>query len=303
MKLNPDYTEDAVSLIMASHLSVTHFPKLRFSIEPISRKRERWLGADARLLSKAKGFLPFYMQFKRPFGHSEPSRAKVVQERKKLKPPLETSPTTLYFGLQDKRQEHRDYQHNVLFRLRERLRRRQIGDAAYVCPLFLERQAYVFAAHASGVLNWLRRWPSYPYKVKWILINEPHHLADAFNDIPVFSEHVSIPPHALVSSAKHSYSFTEEGTELCFHSPLSLPEGAEPFARWLGGLANLAVTGEVLVNEENSQGILSDLMSASGDYDGLTPEDQEGGFSGWFAFGAHLRERYSIEQYAFVLHD
>lgn len=301
MELRPNYTEDAVSLIMACHLSVTHFPKLGCSIEPISRQRERWLGADARFLSRVKGFLPFYMQFKRPLGHSEPSRAKVVRERKQLNPPLETDPT-LSFRLHNKKPKHRDYQHNVLFRLRERLKRRQLGDAVYVCPLFLDRQAYIFAAHVSGLRNWLTRRPSYAYKVERVHLKTggfPY----TFDDIPVFSEHVSIPPHALVSSARHSYSFTEKGSELCFHSPLSLPEGAEPFPSWFGRLAENAMTGEMLVSEGNSGELLRDLMHAVEDSDDLMLETSEGGFGDWFQFGAQLQERYSIEQYAFILHD
>jgi hypothetical protein len=67
LRLDADYTEDVVGFALESFLTLLSFPRHRFSIEPFSRAKERWLGADARLFShRITGFRPFYMQFKRP---------------------------------------------------------------------------------------------------------------------------------------------------------------------------------------------------------------------------------------------
>ena len=64
LRIDANYVEDVVAIEIASFLAKVSFPQLRFSIEPMSRARERWLGADARLTDSMRGFLPFYMQFK-----------------------------------------------------------------------------------------------------------------------------------------------------------------------------------------------------------------------------------------------
>lgn len=306
MKINPDYTEDAVSLAIAMHLTLMHFPRLRFSIEPISRKKERWLAADAKLLSKAKGFLPFYMQFKRPFGHTEPSKARIVKQRKAMSPALATMPVTLYFELLDKQKKQKDYQHNVLFRLRSRLISRKLGDATYVCPLFLNRQAYVFNSHISGLWRWARYWPARPYDLERVVINESSGKV-SFDRVPVLSEHVSIPPHKLVTSANHSYSFSEHGDQLCFHSPLSLPEGSQSFSGWLDNLAEQARTADRYVSIQDAGNTLQELLSPTEEDPEFTfnfeVNSNESGIQAWFDFGAHLSETYGIEQYAFILHE
>lgn len=79
LRLDADFTEDTVGFALESFLSILSFPRLRFSIEPFSRGKERWLGADARLNGHMVGFKPFYMQFKRPSAYPDTSTACVVQ--------------------------------------------------------------------------------------------------------------------------------------------------------------------------------------------------------------------------------
>lgn len=52
--LSPNYTEDTVGFALESFLSLLSFPRRKFSIEPFSRGRERWLGADAHLEGRVK---------------------------------------------------------------------------------------------------------------------------------------------------------------------------------------------------------------------------------------------------------
>lgn len=232
-RIDADYTEDVVGFALEAFLAVLTFPRQRFSIEPFSRSKERWLGADARLHSGIKGFRPFYMQFKRPSAYPDFSAARIVKDRKKLK--LSVTPRSLYFSLREKQKTHQEFQHNILFRLREKLQGRGVGDAAYVCPLFLDRSAYREMLHLSGLAQHHRHWPFDPWDLEDILLNHSHGTA-GFNRIPVIPQHITIPPHATVTSAKHSYSFSEQGRDLCFHSPEAFPGWSREFGRLPGKL-------------------------------------------------------------------
>lgn len=284
LRLDADFTEDTVGFALESFLSILSFPRLKFSIEPFSRGRERWLGADARLNGHIAGFKPFYMQFKRPSAYPDVSIAKVITDRKTLKLPV--VPRTLYFNLREKNPTHKDYQHNILYRLRQRLVKRKIGDAAYVCPLFLDRSAYRFHVHMAGLRRWPRFWRIDPWELEDILIHRPSGTIN-FNAISVLSEHVSIPPHATVASAKHSYSFTERGTDLCFHSPLSLPEGNHSLADFLTGVVGNPQSGEGFISPEMAQGMLHELFfGVEGEYRGSLlpydfPQNAEDGIASW----------------------
>ena len=60
-RIDPDFTEEVVGMALDAFLATMCFPRQRFSIEPLSRSVERWLGADAVLTSGIRGFRPFYM--------------------------------------------------------------------------------------------------------------------------------------------------------------------------------------------------------------------------------------------------
>jgi hypothetical protein len=301
--MDSDFTEDTVGFALESFLSLLSFPRLKFSIEPFSRGRERWLGADARINGHMVGFKPFYMQFKRPSAYPDVSTAKIIADRKMLGLPI--APRTLYFGLREKQSSHKDFQHNILYRLRRRLARRQAGDAAYVCPLFLDRSAYRFHVHLAGLCRWLHFWRYDPWDLEDILIHSTNGAVN-FNAIPVLCEHVSIPPHDMVTSAKHSYSFTERGTDLCFHSPLSLPEGNRSLANFLTDVVGNLQSDEGFISPDRAQSILLELFSgAAGEDSGdLLPDDfpqnAENGIESWLHWGDHLKTEHRIEQFALV---
>ncbi len=302
LRIDADYTEDLVGFALESFLAMVSFPRRRFSIEPFARAKERWLGADARLHGEIRGFRPFYMQFKRPTAYPDYSNAGVIKDRKALK--LQASPHALYFDLRDKRDHHSNFQHNVLLRLRRRLRDRRLGDAAYVCPLFLERSAYRFHLHWSGLSLWPRFWRHHPWELEELLLNDGGRVIH-FDRIPVFAEHITVPPHATVTSAKHRYSFTEAGTELCFHSPEALPDGALNLAAFLAALADGFLDGGEKIQPQRANEELRLLIHAAEltQPDGLPatfdiPEDDPIG--NWFAWGDYLRLQHGIDQYALV---
>lgn len=302
LRIDADFTEDLVGFALESLLTVMSFPRRRFSIEPFSRKKERWLGADARLYGKMRGFRPFYMQFKRPSGYPDHSSTGIIKDRKALK--LQTAPRALYFDLRKKQDHHRDFQHNILFRLHKKLRSRKIGNAAYVCPLFLDRSAYRLNLHWSGISSWLRFWRSYPWDFEDIRIGNNGKTIN-FDRIPILAEHITVPPHQEVTSAKHRYSFTEAGKELCFHSPEALPEGAESLVRFLGAISSDFLDGGEKIRPQQANQELNDLISAAlADRLSPTPSDfvinADDPIGNWFAWGDYLRTNFGIEQYAFV---
>lgn len=300
-RLDADFTEDTVGLALEAFLSVLSFPRFRISIEPFSRGKERWLGADARMLDEMKGFKPFYMQFKRPSAYPDHSKSKIIKERKSLISPSAASPRALFFELREKEPSHSDYQHNVLFRWRQRLVKYGGSDAAYICPLFLNRSAYRLHMHMAAMVRWWKFWRPHPWDLEKVLIHSGG-TRIAFDRIPVLAEHVSIPPHALVTSAKHRYSFSESGRDLCFHSPLSLPDNTSRFSDWLSNLSEGVLSGESLITTNNVRPTLTNLLS---DYEGafsLPRElpDANSGLTAWLDWGHHLKSIYGIEQFAFV---
>ena len=300
LRLDADFTEDTVGLALESFLTLLSFPRFNFSIEPFSRGRERWLGADARLNGKLKSFKPFYMQFKRPSGYPDTSTAKIITDRKSLQLPV--TPRTLYFGLREKQPSHRDYQHNILLRLRERLVKRRLGDSAYICPLFLDRSAYRFHVHLAGLSMWPQWWRHDPWELERILINGVGSVN--FNAIPVLREHVSIPPHVKVTSAKHSYSFSEQGTDLCFHSPTALPEGTTSLAKFLGGVVGRLDSDEGFIsNESAGQYLHAYFGQRETGEESLLPMNfpvENAGIESWLHWGDHLKTEHQIEQFALV---
>jgi len=303
LRLDADFTEDTVGFALESFLSLLSFPRLKFSIEPFSRGRERWLGADARLNGHIAGFKPFYMQFKRPSAYPDTSTANVITDRKALQLPV--APRSLYFDLREKRPTHKDYQHNILYRLRRRLVKRKVGDAAYVCPLFLDRSAYRFHVHVAALRRWPRFWRYDPWEWEDILIRSSSGAVN-YSAVPVLQEHVSIPPHDLVTSAKHSYSFTERGTDLCFHSPLSLPEGNRTLAYFLTGVVGNPQSDDGFIAPERAREILREIFSGAEDEDrgdllpDELPNEAEDGIAGWLHWGDYLKTEHQIEQFALV---
>ncbi|NTI46121.1 hypothetical protein [Rhizobium rhizogenes] len=302
-RIDADYTEDVVGFALEAFLTVLTFPHRHFSIEPFSRSKERWLGADARLHSGIRGFRPFYMQFKRPSAYPDMSHAHIIKDRKKLTLPV--VPRSLYFALREKQKTHREFQHNILYRLREKLQGRGVGDAAYVCPLFLDRSAYRDRLHLSGLARHLRHWPFDPWDLEDIRLNHSRGTI-AFNCVPVLAEHITIPPHAKVTSAKHSYSFSEQGGDLCFHSPEALPEGAATLDTFLAKLLNGFLEGGEKIQFAQANQELRNLIAHVDDSQlQLLPDDAVSGdpIGNWMAWGDYLRKEHGIEQFALVRWD
>lgn len=292
-----NFSEDNVSVILGSFLTALTFPFNPFSIEMLSRKKERFLGADARLHGNITGFLPFYMQFKRPSAYPASSRSKIIVDRAALG--VKSKHNALFFPLRDKKPKHHDFQHNVLFRLRNRLQQRGIGDAAYVCPLFIDRLAYRAAVHASA-LSLRQSWHGVHWLHSKVMINTGGGVMN-FSNVPLLKEHVTIPPHATVTTAKHHYSFNEQGDELCFHEPTALPDGSDNFAEFLSRSASLFLDGGQLEPNGSDEFLLDLVSNVYGDSLGVKSEDLgDTPFGRWHEFGHRLERDFGIAQFAFI---
>lgn len=304
-RIEANYTEDAVALAIQTILTIASFPFFRYSIELFSRSKERWLGADARLNSRIAGFKPFYLQFKRPSAFTENSNSKIAKDRRTKE--FDSNPS-LFFKLREKQKNHREFQHNILHNLRSRVTR--IGsDAVYVCPLFLDREAYQFNIRTSGMRQWLRFWTPHPFDFedRFLDLNNGTHIP--FGRVPIINEHISIPPHGLVTNAKHSYSFNEHGHQVLFHSPEEVMDSSL-LGDHLKRLSKGSLKGEKLIKPENSLKELKDLVQSEGNTNNKEslpiPEglfEIKDGLKAWAVWGNFLREEFNIWQFAIKVHD
>lgn len=78
--------------------------------------------------------------------------------------------------------------------------------------------------------------------------------------MPIFAEHISVPPHVAVTTASHKYSFTESGTGLCFHSPEALPDGSN-IATFLDTITAGFLDGGEKLSPHRSDQMLSELIA------------------------------------------
>lgn len=292
----PDFTEDLVSCMVQMLLTIVRFPRAPFALVPLSKKQERYLGADVKIES----ITPLYLQFKRPFAYRDTSTAKFLKERKKLG--LSNSPRVLYFELRNKQKGQTRYQHNILYKLRERLTRRGLGEALYVAPLFLSRTAYASSIHLSAILSW-RPW--YWFDIDHFSRSDINIFGPSgsirFQNIPILKEHITIPPHTLVSNHKHRYSYLERGNEACFHSPEAiennnnLGEVIYNLLRFQNGEPTME-----MIDYEGSLDFLHELKESISIESAITENQVNGIFDQWANFGEILKQKYEIEQFMFV---
>lgn len=303
LRLDAEFTEETIATVIQLLLTLMSFPRQRFTVESFSGADERRLGADARLEgSKIRGFRPFYMQFKRPSAYPDNSRSKIVKQRKQRG--MIVSPRSLFFELRNKQPHHHNCQHNILRRLHVRLRKYNLGDAAYVCPLFLDRSAYTYHVHLAGIKMWNPFWRFRPWHLGPLQINQIGDKTIDFQQIPIFAEHISIPPHDYVKNTNHRYSFDESGKNLCFHSPATLPDEAITLGMYLNTIKRAFLSDEGKVTPNTAYQSLLDLSNTENSKEpalvektALDPEDPIGS---WLFLGDFLRREHNIEQFAFI---
>ncbi len=293
-QITPDFTEDLVGFMVQSMLTIVRFPKAPFAMVPLSKSEERIYGADVRIESIS----PIYIQFKRSLAYPDYSSAQFIEDRKALK--ANCSPRTLYFELRAKKPKHKDFQHNILFNLKNKLDKAGKGKAFYTAPLFLNRTAYLLAVHVSSLLSW-RPWHWYRHdpffeQTQNILTQTG---SIRFQNIPILREHIVIPPHAKVTTHKHRYSYLESGKEICFHEPTILDNGQNlgqtiyDFLKFRDGQPNTE-----MINLKESMSLLEDLSENIVSQKNISSNDQI--IDRWLHFGEKLWKEYEIYQYMLI---
>ena len=190
--------------------------------------------------------------------------------------------------------------------LRNQLLTAGTGDAAYICPKFLDRSSYRLSLQWAGLMRW-RPWARLPWDMEELLIDTGG-TQIRFGRMPILAEHVSIPPHAPVTSAKHRYSFNEAGREICFHSPMSLPEHGRSLADFMKSIFEGFLDGGPKISVEDANRELSVLVKhtlAGSDEvgQGFAFSPDEDPIGNWNAWGDYLAREFEIEQYALMLWD
>jgi hypothetical protein len=280
------------------------FPIFNVQIVPFSSNFENLFGADAKIPGSAK-IAPFYMQFKRPT-RSTPT-GKISTDRAALG--LSCTTGSLHFNLRKKANASvpvHKLQHNVLYRMRERLRARGIGDAAYVCSLFLSSKEYVANTHLHGLLGLPLYWLKGPYSNQHVVIHGTS--AAPFPSVPWLEGHVSIPPHDIVASASHSYSFDPMGGEVCFHSPRLLDGNRRSLSDWIANVRDSTQFDRAPAVDRSDE-LLAELrevvrLRPRGERDRSDQREESrwerDHATEWMAFGDQLEEHYGISQFALI---
>lgn len=295
-----DFLEEEIFPVLQSFLDRIALPNEGLTIRKFGLARERETGADAQIGEGIQGIRPFYMQFKRPYSWSgDASDVVIISDRMQLG--LEVHPQTLFFDLHRKAKTHSDLQHNMLLKLRTQVLADGFGDAAYVCPLFMEFSKYrthMLAAARSFVFVDDEPW----FFRKVSITNALTKVID-FDSVPAFSRHVTIPPLEAVTTHEHSYSFRPDGQQICFHSPKELESESLLLSDWLNSLYDQTYASK-WINSENSKEHLDKLVAALRLSDDEKPnalaESSATWVAQWLRFGGFLSRTYGIQQLAFV---
>ena len=292
--ISPDFSEDTVSLMVQLLLTIPRFPKAPFALVPLSKRTEVIYGADTYIDSVS----PLYIQFKKSFAYPDYSTSKIIKDRKTLG--VNYSPITLFFELRNKKQHHKDYQHNILFDLNKKLSASGLGRAFYTAPLFLNRMAYLKAVHLSALLSW-RPWNW--FKVNPFFRSEQSVITRTgtirFQDIPILKEHIVIPPHTRVKTYKHRYSYLENGREICFHNPTKLDSERNlgqtiyEYLNFKNGQPTMK-----MINFQESTSLLKELKQKI--FEEKLLDKKENILEGWVNFGEKLRNEYEIFQFMLI---
>lgn len=211
-KINSQLSENQIESDVSSYLGF---------ITPIWAKRFRLVCVDEQLTGADKlfnRFVPIYMQFKVSHGLNPNSS---IIERFRNKPltniinyrnknNLSGNPI-LYFQLRRQAKTATDFQHNILFNLNKP----PFQYSLYVAPLTLELAEYENQLNGDWFMKF---YPFDPFTRRELEIHDTftkRNLAVGIN--PFLRHHISIPPHALVTTHDHHYSFSKSGGDVAWH--------------------------------------------------------------------------------------
>lgn len=211
-KISSELSEDQIEADVASYLGyITPFWSKRFQLKTVD---EQLTGADKLF----KNFKPIYMQFKVSEGLKNLPRGirllspdrdlqsiRVFRRREKL-----SSNPTLYFRLRNMAKTATDFQHNILLSLHNP----PMQYALYVAPLSLTIDEYDKSLKQS-FLERLFIIDPFDYRPIGITSSIKKRCL-GLN--PFLRGHISIPPHEVIKTSNHYYSYSKSGSDLAWHS-------------------------------------------------------------------------------------
>lgn len=191
-----------------------------------------------------------YMQFKKSTGlHSSTtfpvsksisrSRMEDVREYRALNS-LEEDPS-LFFQLRKKAKKAYHLQHNVL--LSHEIK--GLSRAFYVAPLELDKSKYY-----QTLFNEDFRFHGDPIWFKRHTAIRERFMVRYLNCSPFLREHVAITPHERVQDHNHFYSYSQTGTDICWHSPQFVGRGPSRLSDVVSSIVDNAIStgGESLAS-------------------------------------------------------
>ncbi|MGG7469761.1 hypothetical protein ACVVIH_03505 [Chryseobacterium arthrosphaerae] len=239
-----DLSEDQIESDVASYLGfITPFWSKRFRLKSVD---EQLTGAD-KLFDR---FIPLYLQFKVSQGLKPLS---VSFNLKSPDRPLQrirtfrrsnniTADPTLYFRLRDKARTAIDFQHNIL----KSLHNPPFQFALYIAPLTLSIDEYNSSLELSMTSRFLGFNP-------FIHRNETlftESLRQQIGLIPFLRGHISIPPHEIVTTSEHYYSYSKAGTNIAWHSGTKLLGDFRLSTQIINIYKNVYLNNESTFNQE-----------------------------------------------------
>ncbi len=255
---------------------------------------EQLTGADKRFDSGCT----IYMQFKKstglhpswaiPISRSRArSRMEDIREFRALNG-LEENPS-LFFQLRRKAAKAFHLQHNILLDHEVKGRSR----AFYVAPLELDKSKYykILASDAfrfSGDPIWFRRH----------LAVRERTLVRYLNFSPYLREHVAITPHERVQDHEHFYSYSQTGSDICWHSPQIVGTGPSRLSDVMSSIVNGAITerGEYITDVDQLLEATLDISERIG----LEVPRAETTWGRIAAYGQVLAATYNIRQFLLI---
>ena len=211
-RVSSQLSENQIESDVASYLGcITPVWAAKFRLISVN---EQLTGAD-KLFNR---FLPIYMQFKVSQG-LRPERSlidrvvrtpltRIIHYREENN--LSGNPI-LYFQLRRQARTATDFQHNILFKLNQPPEQFSL----YIAPLTLIDSEY------DKLMNpkWYMRFsPFDPFLHREMAVHDTSTKKNILlGQNPFLRHHIAIPPHTLVDTHEHHYSYSQTGGDVAWH--------------------------------------------------------------------------------------
>lgn len=185
-----------------------------------------------------------YMQFKKSMG-LHPIRDIAASKSKKRSPlegireyrgqlELDDDPT-LFFRLHRKAPTAEDFQHNILLTYE----RPEWSRAIYVAPLTTDKDKYERLLFDST-----SRYLEFPFHYEIRKSIYHGRWRSIIGATPYLRAHVCITPHERVATHEHYFAYSQNGTDISWHSPSFISKGPSRLSDYYSGVIERALFSE-----------------------------------------------------------